>query len=200
MITDLFANFLYSEHIDVDNQNLESLAYNIRNNSPGVFASNEGGWQSESVQHEPLLQELLEQIKHHANVLHTSIGLNGEFYEQCVGNIWININGFKNFNNPHVHPNSCFSGVYYIKVKPMAGGIHLMTPNPGYYYTIPPYVIDDSASTGLATNKYLGEGYVEAAQEGKLIIFPSWLMHFTQPNLSDSDRISIAFNTYIKRK
>ena len=29
---------------------------------------------------------------------------------------------------------------------------------------------------------------------GKLIIFPSWLVHYVEPNLDDSDRISMAFN------
>jgi uncharacterized protein (TIGR02466 family) len=29
---------------------------------------------------------------------------------------------------------------------------------------------------------------------GKLIIFPSWLDHGVNPNLSDTDRISMSFN------
>jgi hypothetical protein len=33
---------------------------------------------------------------------------------------------------------------------------------------------------------------------GKLIIFPSWLVHYVEKNLDDSDRISLAFNIDIQ--
>ena len=34
-------------------------------------------------------------------------------------------------------------------------------------------------------------------EEGKLMIWPSWLLHYVKPNLSDDTRISIAFNTTV---
>jgi hypothetical protein len=36
--------------------------------------------------------------------------------------------------------------------------------------------------------------------EGTLLIFPSFLQHFVNPNASDSDRISAAFNLKFVRK
>ena len=32
-----------------------------------------------------------------------------------LGNMWANINPPVNMNQPHVHPNALFSGVYYVK-------------------------------------------------------------------------------------
>ena len=35
--------------------------------------------------------------------------------EPLLGNMWANINPPGGSNTPHVHPNSLFSGVYYVK-------------------------------------------------------------------------------------
>ena len=43
-------------------------------------------------------------------------------------------------------------------------------------------------------NKFTSADISVEPELGKLIIFPSWLVHYVQNNLDDSDRISIAFN------
>jgi uncharacterized protein (TIGR02466 family) len=199
MIKDLFSNFIYSDHLKIDNQTLETLAYSIKKVSPGVFISNEGGWQSEPIIRELLVQPLISIILDHANKLHKQIGLS-ESYVQTLDNIWFNINGYKNYNHAHLHPGSCFSGVYYVKAEEYAGGITFMTPITPYYYTIPYDAIDIESVTPDKPNRYLGSGWLESSEVGKILLFPSWLMHLTQPNLSNSDRISIAFNTRLTRK
>ena len=37
-----------------------------------------------------------------------------------------------------------------------------------------------------------------SAKTNKLIIFPSWLEHGVEPNMSNEDRISLSFNTIFK--
>ena len=32
------------------------------------------------------------------------------------------------------------------------------------------------------------------SEEGRLYIFPSWIKHLVEPNMSDEERISISFN------
>ena len=48
-----------------------------------------------------------------------------------MGNMWANINPPGGYNRPHVHPNSHFSGVYYIKAPKNSGKLFLMNQATG---------------------------------------------------------------------
>ena len=39
--------------------------------------------------------------------------------EPVLGNMWANVNPTYSYNKTHTHPNSMWSGVYYIKVPGM---------------------------------------------------------------------------------
>ena len=56
-----------------------------------------------------------------------------EFLTQkpVLGNMWANINYPGNANRPHLHPNSLFSGVYWIKTPVKSGALMLYDPRPG---------------------------------------------------------------------
>ena len=52
-------------------------------------------------------------------------------------------------------------------------------------------------------NKYLNlleKSYFNSfeIEENVLLLFPSWLKHYVNPNLSNEDRISLSFNTNFK--
>jgi uncharacterized protein (TIGR02466 family) len=51
---------------------------------------------------------------------------------------------------------------------------------------------DSSIDKSLGTVHY-------APQPGRLVIFPSWIQHYVQPNLSDQDRISISFDVQLTK-
>ena len=40
-------------------------------------------------------------------------------------------------NHPHIHPNSLFSGVYYVKSNPQAGRLKIHDPRPGAQIVMP---------------------------------------------------------------
>ena len=48
--------------------------------------------------------------------------------------MWVNINGNKDFNMPHVHLNSHFSGVFYSKLPKNSGKLVFQNPYEGIYY------------------------------------------------------------------
>ena len=48
-----------------------------------------------------------------------------------LGNMWANINPTYSYNKTHTHPNSMWSGVYYIKVPKNSGKLFLEDPRPG---------------------------------------------------------------------
>jgi len=135
--------------------------------------SNRGGWQSRNNLHEeksfwPLTRTLQNE---YSNILDDPT--------QVITGLWLNISSYTNWNSSHNHvsladyyPYIKFSGVLYLKTPLNSGEINFKNPlNPNSYIKILP-------------------------QEKMMIIFPSILEHYVEPNLNQEDRISIAFNMY----
>ncbi len=108
---------------------------------------------------------------------------------------WMNVNIKGNFNPPHIHPNHHYSGCYYVKFPDNSGNVHFLDPRPQHRICAPdigdeyghqnPYLLD---------SKYDSSLFTYPVREGKVIIFPSWLMHYVDPNPKEELRVSIAFN------
>jgi len=98
---------------------------------------------------------------------------------------WVNYNkpGDSNYRHHHTDNAVFLSGVYYLKVPEDSGRIIFYDPR--------------VRSLGaMSDNKYyVYEPEVSVqAQPGMVVYFPSWLEHGVEPNESNEDRISIAFN------
>jgi uncharacterized protein (TIGR02466 family) len=100
-----------------------------------------------------------------------------------LNNLWINENYKECYNEPHYHPNSNFSGVFYIKTPKECGNL---------------IFIKDSGSSMNGLALFLEEigssTYTIKPEENLLILFPSNFLHYAEPNKSEESRISIAFN------
>jgi uncharacterized protein (TIGR02466 family) len=92
---------------------------------------------------------------------------------------WANINAPGSRNILHTHKEDEFSCVYYLQGTDTGD---LRFPNPAN-------ILGDCAKTSPFTRDFLF-----APNDGDLILFPSWLPHEVEPNLSNRDRINIAFN------
>jgi len=104
-----------------------------------------------------------------------------------LGNMWANINPPGGYNQMHLHPNSLFSGAYYVKASPNSGRLALMDPRPGVQQNMP------TRKKGKLPRELWREAYYDAVP-GRLIMFPSWLWHKVEPNQSNDIRISVSFN------
>jgi len=146
-----------------------------RERSEGVSKSNRLGWQSgDELHHDEPFAELA--------------GLVEQFVEQHVAasfpkverfelvSMWGNINppGAANFHHTHEHT---VSGVFYLEVPEDSGRLHLCDPR--------------IRNLGLA-----GEERIKsvATNPHGVLLFPAWLEHFVGTNLSDQERLSVAFN------
>ena len=109
-----------------------------------------------------------------------------------LNNLWININQKSSFNRPHVHPGSALSGTYYVDCNINSGNIVFKHPSMGQQYSLKEDSIIDFTEFNAAT-------WSVRPEVGTLIIFPSWLEHYVEPNVSDLERISIAFNIEIEK-
>lgn len=192
-ITPIFSQFLVDDYIDVDNEKIEKYCYELKEKSDGVKISNEGGWQSNNLDFKINndLLKLVHEIRIKIVELNKLLGY--EDNEFVVNNGWVNINGKKDFNSVHIHGSSFYSAVYYVKGGENKGNIVFC--NPIFYFD------------GLmGMNKIKSYGLYNSTEwfyppvTGRLLIFPSWLTHYVKPNLTDEDRISIAFNFSLSRK
>jgi uncharacterized protein (TIGR02466 family) len=163
---------------------------NLFTEEQGKFVTNYGGWQSQDKRGHikeliPLIEEILDKMSYVKGILSLKDNVN-----ISLGNYWININGKGSFNIPHVHPFSLVSAVYYVDVPKDSGRLVFENPIQQHDYVMKP----DSVERFNGINS--GYWNVEPEQ-GELIIFPSWLRHWVEPNNTNENRISIAFNLQI---
>jgi len=151
----------------------------------GVNKTNVNGWHSKTdmnkrEEYNPLTKQLF--------------NMQEEVFEKeyltekpVLGNMWANINYPGGYNRPHLHPNSLFSGVYWIKAPVKSGNLMLYEPRQGAQCTMP------NRKKGKVPPELWREVHYEP-KAGMIIMFPSWLWHEVQPNNSNDIRISVSFN------
>ena len=167
------------------NQYLEQKILHWSQQDKGVSKTNAGGWHSTTDMNR----------KEEYNVLTKELFamqyeiFKKEFLTQkpVLGNMWANINYPGNANRPHLHPNSLFSGVYWIKAPEKSGNLMLYEPRPGVHTTMP------SRKEGKLPPELWREVHYQP-KAGVAIMFPAWLWHEVQPNESNDTRISVSFN------
>jgi uncharacterized protein (TIGR02466 family) len=112
---------------------------------------------------------------------------------------WINKTSKLEKHHSHQHPNSILSGIFYLTTHSKAETV--------FYYKNPYYEM--GANTLIRASKHLEKDLVDrhttimgkvAPEKGKLILFPSSLIHGTRPNTDSHARYSISFNTFFSGK
>ena len=167
------------------NKQLEKDILNWYYEDKGIRRTNINGWHSKTTMHEmPEYKRLTNALYEAQKKIYIEEDLDSEPF---LGNMWANVNPKGGMNRAHVHPNSLWSGVYYVKANKDSG--HLK--------------IDDPRSIALMSRPRLKEKqhpmrlWRESSFEpkaGRLIMFPAWLVHCVDPNMSDELRISVSFN------
>jgi uncharacterized protein (TIGR02466 family) len=144
-----------------------------------VIISNSGGYQSKYALINTFGEyfgDIGHQLRYCFENIEKELGL---YYN--ISNWWLNINKKHDYNLLHDHPGSSISGVLYIKCEQQSGGIVFQN------------------ALGVASypvKNHPGSKFRHKINpvQGDFIIFPSYLAHFVEQNLSDEDRISISFN------
>lgn len=186
----IFSDFLYHATLDVDENSLERYAKNIISNDTGRVRSNIGGYQSNDLELNDNILFLFNEIENHLHKTAQNIGFKRKLR---LNNFWLNVNNHKDHNIVHRHPRSLMSGVFYIKVPENSGGIKFMNPNGAL---IDSYLSYFHFQTGkdYSPTSLLASEWIITPEKNDLILFPSWLEHWVEPNNSNEERISISFN------
>jgi uncharacterized protein (TIGR02466 family) len=107
----------------------------------------------------------------------------------CITHSWLNFTKIGHYHRPHVHHNSFVSGCVYIKAKKDFDGIIFVKPDTEENWQIQP----------KADTEFTMKEKIVPVERGDLVIFPSNLTHGVA-TIHNEDRISLAFNTYLKGK
>ena len=128
-------------------------------------------------------EDLLDIIRNEVTLLHHKTGLAGSVY---LENSWFSINRQNSYHDPHCHIPSIWSGCYYVQSNlDQDAKISLLNNN---HYSNWPFV-----QKSVAT-EYNSNSLTFSVQTGTLLIFPSYLLHKVDQQLSSNERITIAFN------
>jgi uncharacterized protein (TIGR02466 family) len=92
------------------------------------------------------------------------------------------------FNTPHSHADNTVIGVYYLRTFDKCGDLLLHDPR-GSHGFLPKYEID-TAGTLVSDRSY----HRINPNVGDLVLFPAYLVHSVEPNMSDETRVSFAMN------
>lgn len=190
----IFSYFLASDFIkEIDNEELKQYALMLRENSPGVVKSNFLGWQSDILQiPNPQISLLVNLILEKSNSLKSKLGFK-EDYQLYLSNLWININHRSSFNRPHIHPDCLLAGVYYVECNENQGQLVFRNPS-----LVQQCIVNEDSL--LEFTPYNSSTWSVRPETGKLMIFPAWVEHYVEPNVTDEERISIAFNISIRKE
>jgi len=182
---EFFPTIIYAKDIQLNNQELAQHIINWSQQDTGLRKTNVKGWHSQTdMQTKQEYKPLVDQLFLFMQAIWKEEWLDRE---PVLGNMWANINPPGGYNRPHVHPNTLFSGVYYIKTPPNCGKLVCNDPRPGIQTCMPTRI------KGEPPKPLWREVHLES-QEGRIVIFPAWLWHCVEPNQSNDIRISVSFN------
>ncbi len=160
----------------------------------GVARSNVGGWHSDTGflnRPDPPIRHLVQRIRTMIRALSSMLIKPGQHRFAVEG--WANVLRRGQYNAIHLHPNSTWSGVYYVTGNPppdgegnpdFSGKIEFIDPRPG-------------ASASYTVENVMQQRSMLNPGPGTMIAFPSWLQHQVHPYFGPGERISIAYNVLI---
>lgn len=184
MIQDVFTTpiFYFDLNDEVLNQNLKKEAYFNEEINNGRVRSNEGGFQSNFMHEGKTIDAFFEKITPYVQQVKDIIHYPRKL---CLEGLWYNINRKGDFNKSHCHGNAILAGVYYMETPENCGDI--------VFENVDRHVIFFEESDNQDKFYFNGFHRMEAVK-GRLYLWYAWLNHYVQPNQSNKDRVSLAFN------
>ncbi len=187
----IFATPMIVERPEVDIAALKKAILAEQQRSPGIMVSNLGGWHSDFRLFEwggDAARALGGEVVKLANA-NTEMG--GIAHEWAVEG-WANVLATGGSNAAHAHPGNFWSAVFYVDVEGTGGELILHDPRmPALKMHAPALSFDKKGPESAAKI---------TVSTGKLVMFPSWLLHSVLPWQGEQPRISIAINLAARRR
>ncbi|MHA6288241.1 TIGR02466 family protein [Maricaulis sp. CAU 1757] len=166
-----------------------------RMESPGIARSNIHGWHSDTDMlawggeaAQALARATMQVCGRFTRDIQAAQGQSR--YEMGM-EMWANMSPAGASNQLHCHPGSFWSASFYVDDGGDSEGGRFVAQDPRF--PTPRMVAPDLVYCDEAGQKQLSQQHV-APEPGKLVIFPSWMMHAVRPHNGPRERISIAMN------
>ncbi len=178
---------------DIQNDIIDFAYAEQKKDVEGLNLSNQGGgWHSTNTYHfhENILNKVV------IDTLSSYFRDNPTFVNEltyALTGLWVNINPKGASNKAHMHPGSHLSGAFWIKLPKDSGGITFQ--NASSFNCFSEMMV---YSNQFKEKNILFQNYGLCPGEGAMVLFPSSLYHYVEPNKSDEDRISVSFNIEFK--
>ena len=184
----LHADIFTLKNVGTEEQRADLLKHVLdhkKTNEESLVASNPGCWRQRCAY--PNMGWLMDAL---TNLLHSTIKYYSdvdfvfnklsETIKKTDIEAWVNVNSIGAGNTLHSHKGVSFACVYYLQSKDTG---NLVFSNPANIlshdcHTLSPFVHPKAV----------------VPDDGDLIMWPSWVPHLVEPNMSDKDRINLAFN------
>jgi len=157
----------------------------------GIVKSNFKGWHSKNFNlqdKEP--KKFIESIKNNINDSLNSMNWDLKSQSANIKGMWAIINEQGAWNQKHHHSNSDISAAYYVEAHDNCGDIVFYDPRPARVYKHPISIEPNNLNATVNSIK---------PEPGLLVLFPSYLEHSVNPNISDKKRIVISFNLSLEK-
>ncbi len=106
---------------------------------------------------------------------------NNSNYKMIITESWAHVTRYGGYHSPHYHPNSTWSGIFYVDTEINKGG------NNNWYL---PYYMERKLGLDFADDQFTVK-----CEPGNLILFPSMLLHDADLYTGTNPRIVISFNS-----
>lgn len=181
-IKHLFATPIGAYKLNYNLDELINFAYKQKTNRT---ISNRGGIQTQDLNiNKKPLKKLTEQIIECSKKYSSQLSLKNNL---IIENLWININKTNDFNIEHCHPFSVISGTFYVQSNQNSGNIVFNNNNVAMEQVLRKEFLNEY-------NQLNSNVWWYQPIPNMLLLFPSWVKHYVEPNQSEEDRISISFN------
>jgi uncharacterized protein (TIGR02466 family) len=177
MFKNIFSSFIYNTLLRTDNKKIIEIC--------NKELLNPSDHNQVDLPKNKKLKPLLDEIKLHVGVVAKHMGYGDKIKPLCT-QAWINLHNAKEITKPHLHPKADLSCVYYPLADNNSNKIEFLNPCQQVQHIIKTDKID-------SWNEYNSMTWTIEPSDNKLIIFPSWLLHYVVDK-NNLKRISIAFN------
>ena len=158
----------------------------------GIVKSNILGWHSKDfdLKNEDTIK-FINKISNKINQVMVDMDWNLNNQIAKITNMWAIINKGGAANSRHHHGNSDISAAYYVKAPKNCGDIVFYDPRPAPVFSHPYSNQPNNLNAMVNSVKPV---------EGCLVLFPGYLDHSVNENLSNKERVVISFNIKLLQK
>ena len=184
----MFRTLITQKKINLNFKDLEKYILSLQEKNTSKRFSNSTGWRSSDldIKKNKNLQKIeegfLEMATDYCRIIKMTKGL------KSTG-MWATVNKYKDYNLTHCHQ-GFLSGTFYVKTPMKCGDIVFENPS-----KLSDYWVGDLFSS---FNEYNSSSWTLPARKSIMYLFPSWLPHRVEPNLTKQNRISVSFNINIE--